>query len=103
MINFIKYKILRREKPKLDYPIPFALIKYTETALQNNIKDDQNKIILKYYKNRYGMTSIKKYKYSEAMVYLLESQGVPVYDKTKQTQRFPVYVREIPGEIIYHK
>jgi len=103
-INFIKYNIFKMDKPHIDYPFPFAIINYTDIALQNNIKDNQNKVILKYYFNNYGNVSIKKYRYSESMKYILENyHGIPVYDKTKGEQKFPVFVEELPGEIVYTK
>lgn len=90
-------------KKTLKYPIPFAIIKYTETALQNNMRDDQNKIISLYYRNKYGNISTKRYKYTGSFVKLLEKRGIPTYDKTKTETRFPVFIKELPGEIVYTK
>lgn len=96
-------KILNIEEQELRYPIPYAIVKYTSSALEKNIQDDQNKLIYKYFYNKYGNLDLKKYKYSQAMINIIRNQGVPVYDKTKSPQQFPVFVEELPAhEIVYH-
>ena len=98
-----KIKDYFNRKEPLNYPIPFALIDYTEIAKLNNIKDDQNKIITHRYLNKFGNVKKKQYKYNEAKVSILEKNGVPVYDKTKLDQRFDVLFTTDTNEIVYTK
>ena len=102
MIKKIK-KFLGFKEKELKYPIPFYLVKYTDISLQNNIRDNQNKIIVHYFLNKYGNIDVKKYKYTEQMVNILNKKGIPGFDKTKTEQRFPVFLKELPGEITYTK
>ncbi len=99
LIKIIK-KIIFGEK-EVRRPIPFAIVKFTKSSLKENIKDDENKIIEEWFVNKFGNLDKKVYKYSEAMVNILEKGGIPVVDKTREEQKFPVFFREIPGEIKY--
>ncbi len=102
MIKEIK-SFLGFKEEKLRYPIPFYIVKYTDVALQNNIRDEQNKVIIHYFMNKYGNIELKKYKYTESMINILNKKGIPGLDKTKTEQRFPVFLKELPGEIQYTK
>jgi len=89
------------EKRKLDYPIPFGLITFTPEALDEGINDEQNKIILVYKYNLFGKLIEKRNKFSDSRLHVLEKKGIPIYDKTKGEDRFPVFARILPGEAVY--
>jgi len=98
IVNFI----FGRKEPKLEYPSDFAIIDYSKVSLRIGAKDDRNKLILRYFVNHFSNFELKKYRYSEERVNLLkEIHKIPVFDKTKQDQRFPVYSRINPGEVKY--
>lgn len=101
MIKEILKMIFGRKK-EINYPVDFALIDFSPIALQHNLTDDENKIISRYYFNNYGNRIVKRYKYSEARVHALrEASNIPVYDKTKQEIRFPVFAQILPSEVAY--
>lgn len=98
LINFLF------RKKKLDYPNDFAMIDYSPIALENGIRDDQNKIITRFFYNRYGNLTKEEYRYSEETAYVIEEvRGIPIHDKTKKKQRFPVFSRILPSEISYER
>jgi len=95
LINFV----FPRRQESLSYPSDFAIVDYSKVSLRLGVKDDRNKIILRYSINQFGNYESKKYRYSEERVHLLrEIHKIPVFDKTKQDLRFPVYSRISPGE-----
>jgi len=98
-IDFVIEIFLGKKQPKLNYPSDFAIIDFSKVALRLGVKDDRNKIILRYSVNQFGNFELKKYRFSEERVHLLqEIHKIPVFDKTKQDLRFPVYSRISPGE-----
>lgn len=98
IINFIlKTNFGKEEIPS--YPSDFCIIEYSPIALQNNIRDEENKIIYRYITNEFG-TILKKYKYTLARVKaLMEVYSIPIYDKTKQEPIFPIFGRILPSEV----
>jgi len=83
----------------LSYPRDFAIIDFSKISLRLGVKDDKNKVILRYFINKFGNYELKKYRYSEERVHLLrEIHKIPIFDKTKLNLRFPVYSRISPGE-----
>lgn len=98
-INFIIEIIFGKKQEYLDYPSDFAIVDFSKFSLRLGVKDDRNKIILRYFVNQFGNFELKKYRYSEERVHLLrEVHNIPVFDKTKKDLRFPVYSRISPGE-----
>ena len=84
---------------KLNYPNDFALVDFTQHAMRLGVKDDKNKIIKRYTVNRFGNYQLKKYRYSEERIFVLqEVHKIPIFDKTKLNVRFPVHSRILPGE-----
>ena len=80
-----------KKKEELDYPDDFAIIKFTEVAFENGIKDDSNKIIERYYYDEYGNLKTKTYRYSqERVASLRENFEIPIYDKTDEELEFPI-------------
>jgi len=80
-----------KKEEKLDYPDDFAIVKFSEVAFENGIKDDSNKIIERYYYDFIGNLSIKTYRYSPERVFSLrEILKIPVYDKTEKELEFPI-------------
>lgn len=90
-----------KKEEKLEYPIPFGIIDYTDVAKLKNIKDDQNKIIVVRRINKYGNIEKVNFKYTEQQVNILESRGIPIYDKTRMKQRFDIVTKRNTGEIVY--
>jgi len=105
MIKFIEkifefIKNIFKKKEKLDYPRDFALIDFSEVATGLGVKGDKNKIITRFFTNRFGNLETKKYRYSEERVDILRNlHHVPVHDKTTQQIKFPIFSRILPGEI----
>lgn len=98
-IDFVIEIFLGKKQPKLNYPSDFAIIDFSKVALRLGVKDARNKIILRYFVNQFGNFELRKYRFSEERVHLLkEIHKIPVFDKTKQDLRFPVYSRISPGE-----
>ena len=98
-IDMLKIVIFGRKKEHLNYPADFAIIDFSKISLRLGVNDDRNKVILRYTVNEFGNYELKKYRYSEERVSLLqEVHKIPVFDKTKQDLRFPVYSRISPGE-----
>lgn len=97
------FKTNYAEKEVPPYPTDFALIDFSPIAKQNGIKDNQNKLIYRYYHEN-GNLVVKKYRYSVHRVKALkEVHNLPVFDKTKVEDRFPVHARILPSEITYTK
>lgn len=86
-------------KEELSYPIPCCFIDFTNESKRNNIKDDENKIIIKYYLNKFGNLANKRFKYSEAFVNIQVKHGIPVFDRTKEEQKFVVISVRDPAQI----
>ena len=83
-----------KKEKKLDYPSEFMIIKFTEVAFESGVKDDSNKIIERYYFDKYGNLKVKTYRYSpERVVSLRECFQIPVYDKTEEELTFPIIGR----------
>jgi len=103
MINrILKFLFGKKEIPP--YPRDFCLIDYSPIAKQEGIRDEQNKIIYRYYFGKFGNRKIKKYRYSPQRIYALrEVHNLPIIDKTKREERFPVYSRILPSELEYNK
>lgn len=101
ILKVIKW-ILNIKEKELGYPYEFALIEYSPVALSNNILDDQNKIIYHYFHDEMGNVVVKKLRYSPARVISMqEVHSIPVYDKTKQEIKFPVFSTILPSEVVY--
>jgi len=97
-------RIIFGKKEEIYYPNDFILIDYSPIAKQNGIRDDQNKIIYRYSFDEFGNIVLKKYPYSKARLKALqEINKIPFYDKTKQEDRFPVWAKILPSEIMYTK
>lgn len=105
MINKIFSSIMKWWKgpqPKSKYPSDFAIIDLSKIAFRLGMKDDKNKVILRYFINRFGNYELKKYRYSEERVHVLSQiHKIPFFDKTKKEIRFPVYSRIMPGEATF--
>lgn len=96
-------KMFNKEKPMPPYPIPFAIVIHTAPALEMGIKDDQNKMIVKYFYDKYGNVVTKRYAFSPQRVWTFEQvQRIPVYDKTTGEDRFPVFARPLPMEVEFN-
>ena len=89
----------------IDYPTHFILISYSPIALRENITDEQNKLIYRYYYDYFlNVFKVKKYRYSEERLKALqEVYNIPIFDKTKLEQRFPIFAKILPSEIEYTK
>lgn len=84
----------------MQYPGDFGIIDYSPIAKELGVKGDRNKIIFRYFINRYGNIDLRKYRYSEARVFTLQKlHKIPIFDKTKQKTLFPVFARILPGEV----
>lgn len=100
VFNFIASLFSKRKK--LDYPGDFAIIDFSSLAQQRGLRQDRNKIISRYFINRFGNMEVKKYRYSEERVQALKLiHKIPVYDRTKKESKFPVFARILPQEIRY--
>lgn len=83
------------------FPYDFIVVNFSSIALQNNIKDNQNKIIYRYTQSEFGK-KIKKYPYSEARLKaLIEVEKIPYVDLTKKETRFPIFAKILPSEVEY--
>ena len=101
IFNFIK-ELVYPQRRQSSYPHDFAIIDFSKIAFRLGMKDDKNKIILRYSMNRFGNYQLKKYRYSEERVYVLSKiHKIPFFDKTKKDVRFPVYSRIMPGEVTF--
>ena len=99
--NFIK-RLLNGKQQKIEYPADFAIIDLSKIAFRLGMKDDRNKLILRYFINRFGNYELKKYRYSEERIHVLSKiNKVPFFDKTKKEIRFPVYSKIMPGEATF--
>lgn len=92
-----------KKKPmSLDYPHDFAIITFSRTALESNIRDNQNKIINRYFYNQHGNLENATERYSEERVSALrEIHKIPILDKTQEETIFPVFGRILPSEIVF--
>lgn len=94
-------KIFKKTKVP-PYPSDFGIVDYTSAALENGIKNNQNKIITRFSYNKYGYLEQKKYPFSEVRVQAFrEVLKIPVLDKTQKEPRFPVFSRISPAEMKY--
>ena len=101
IFNFIKGLIYPQQQ-QAGYPRDFAIIDFSKIAFRLGMKDDKNKIILRYFRNRFGNYQLKKYRYSEERVHVLSKiHKIPFFDKTKKDVRFPVHSRIMPGEVAF--
>ena len=83
-----------KREEKLDYPDDFGIIKFTEVAFENGVKDDSNKVIERYFYDKYGNLKMKSYRYSpERVASLRECFEIPIYDKTEEELTFPIIGR----------
>lgn len=101
IINFFK-RLLGIEEKEIEYPDDFAIVDFSAIALRKNIRDDQNKIIYRYFNDGYGNVILKKYRYDKQRLKALqEIHSIPIFDKTRQEPRFPVFGKILPSEIEY--
>ncbi len=104
VLYFIIGKEYKEESPP--YPSHFAMINYSPIALKENIRNEQNKLIYEYFVNELGklvVIVVKKYRYSKArIISLREVKKIPIYDKTKIKQEFPIFAKILPGEVSYN-
>jgi len=100
MFNNIKEFFGFGKKEAPHYPSDWAMVDWSSGALENGITDNHNKIITRFFYNKFGYLKTKVYPFSEPRVYALRTiHKVPVYDKTIfKKQRFPVYGRITPSE-----
>lgn len=101
IINKIKEFFFGKEE--IMYPYDFAFVEFSDMGRRLGLKSDRNKVIIRWFINKYGNYEKKIYPhYSEARVHLLQTiHKIPVFDKTKEEVRFPVYSRTSPGEASY--
>lgn len=91
-----------RKKGIPSYPRDFCLIDYSPIAKQEGITDEQNKIIYRHYVDKFGNRKVRKYRYSSPRVFSLRKvHNLPILDKTRKEERFPVHARILPSEISY--
>lgn len=100
MSKIVKFILRIKDKPQ-DYPIPFGIVTFTPEALDEGVTGDQNKQLIIYDYDFFGNLSTKVYPFSKSRIYATEKRGVPVFDKTKQEIRFPVFSKISPGEVVY--
>lgn len=103
ILKKIKKLFSRKEKaPK--YPNEFIIIDFSPIAKQNGIRDNQNKIIYRYYIDSFGHRKVKAYKYSEERLdSFINISLLPVIDKTKKKEVLPVFGKVLPSEIEYNR
>lgn len=93
-----------KKEEELEYPPEFAIVDFSPTALEKNLKDNYNKIIKIYSFDFHGDRTVKIYPYSLEMVKTLEEvRKIPVFDRTTyfKDEKFPVYARIQPMEARY--
>lgn len=102
-INFV-FRTHFGEDEIPQYPNDFVIVDYSPIALKNNTLNDENKIIYRYFYDGFGNLIMKKYRYSKQRVNSFkEVLRIPIFDKTKQESRFPVFAKILPGEVEYTK
>lgn len=102
MIKQILSKIFGNEAS--EFPAEFAIVDYSPEAKRKNIKDDQNKVIYRYYIDEFGYRAVKSYRFSKSQLSAIqETYKLPVLDKTQKEDKFPVYSDVSPSEIEYEK
>ncbi len=80
-----------KKKTKLNYQENFAIVKFTDIALEKGIKDDANKVIERYYYDSMGNLMVKRYIYSQELAFALRKVlKVPIFDKTEKELTFPI-------------
>lgn len=101
-MNFKKilYFIIGKEYHEdLEYPRDFAFIDYSPVAKQKGVRDNKNKMIYRYFINKYGNRELKTYRYSEERIHSLrEVYNIPVFDKTKTEEILPIFGKALPSE-----
>jgi len=101
MFNWIKNF---RKKERLSYPSDWAMITFSDTAIEKGVKDDRNKIIKRFFFNKFGNMKDKKYPYTEERVNSLqEIHKIPIIDRTQQEVRFPIFSKVTLNEARYIK
>ena len=90
----------KKKEKELDWPPHFLLVMFTPYALEDGTEDDANKIIVRRYVDKYGYYVDEVYHYTKERLYSLQSTyNIPMFDKTEEGAKLPIYARIQPGEI----
>ena len=102
MIKEFFKKLFGIKDKELEYPQEFIIVDFSPEALRENVLDNQNKIIYRYFQDGFGNVLVKKYPYSISRLKALqEVYHLPFTDKTKGEIRFPIWAKILPSEITY--
>ena len=84
--------LFKKKQGEEIYPPSFLLVTYTKFALEDGTQDDSNKVIIRYFTDKFGNQTEQRYRYSpERLNSLRNTYKIPVYDKTREdiaTHRF---------------
>jgi hypothetical protein len=95
-------KFFGKEEKIIDYPDSWILVRFSDVAIEDGTEDDLNRIIDFNHLNRFGRKVCTSYPYSdERLASLLKVYNVPIFNKTEQKIKFPIYAKMNPGEITY--
>ena len=90
----------KKKEKKLDWPSHFLLVMLTPYALEDGTEDDANKIIIRRFADKYGYYVDEIYRYSKERLHSLQTTyNIPMFDKTEEGAKLPIYARIQPGEI----
>lgn len=102
MIDIFKFFKKKEEVP--DYPDEFLEIDFSIVAKKNGLKDDLNKVIKYHFINLRGFKEIKFYRYSQVTLKsLMKTYEIPVLDRTRMEEGFPVYGEVDLSDVSYTK
>lgn len=84
------------------YPSQFGIITLSGEAISRGVTDDQNKIIIHYFFDKFGNLINRVFPYSKERVFAMETiRKIPIIDRTESGFKFPIYARLNPQEASY--
>lgn len=94
------WKNRKKDKEELQYPSEFLMVTYTKYAIEDGTEDDSNKIIIRYWWDKFDNRRATRYRYTpERLDSLRKVYRIPVHDKTKSEILLPIFAKLNPSEI----
>ena len=89
---------IKRISDAPEYPKSFAMIDWSPVAKQTGIRDDENKLIYRFFINNENFREVKVYPYTQHLIKIIKDvHQIPIYDKTKKKEILPVFTKILPS------